>query len=73
MAIMVLIIVNAITLGLETDKAVMNAIGPILLVLDKLVLTIFAIEVFEGLANLLSRNDNLRGLKRGESHGVVNS
>ena len=45
MVIMGLIIVNAITLGLETDPGVMGKIGPVLIVLDKVVLTIFAIEV----------------------------
>ena len=40
-----LIIFNAITLGLETDKGIMQAIGPGLIFLDRLILGIFAIEV----------------------------
>ena len=44
-AIMVLIIINAITLGLETDAGVMQAIGPLLVFIDRLVLAIFTIEI----------------------------
>ncbi len=44
-AIMVLIIINAITLGLETDAGVMSAIGPVLGFIDKLVLVVFTIEL----------------------------
>ena len=43
--ILALIIVNAITLGLETSPWVMARIGPALLVLDKVVLAIFVVEV----------------------------
>jgi len=45
MAIMGLIIFNAITLGLETDAEIMNAIGPALHFFDHLVLGIFAVEL----------------------------
>jgi voltage-gated sodium channel len=43
--IMVLIIINAITLGLETSDAAMAAIGPVLLLLDKAILAIFVAEL----------------------------
>ena len=48
--ILALIIVNAITLGLETSPWVMDRIGPMLLVLDKVVLAIFVIEVVARIA-----------------------
>ncbi|MEM6666065.1 MAG: ion transporter [Pseudomonadota bacterium] len=44
-AIMALIIVNAITLGLETSKTAMDVAGPFLLGLDKAILAIFVAEV----------------------------
>ena len=43
--IIVLIIINAITLGLETEKAVMDAAGPVLVAIDRVVLAIFTLEV----------------------------
>ena len=45
MAIMAVIVVNAVTLGLETDRAVMQAFGPALILLDKIALTVFAAEL----------------------------
>ncbi|WP_370237617.1 ion transporter [Brevundimonas sp.] len=48
--ILALIILNAITLGLETSPWVMDRIGPMLLVLDKVVLAIFVIEVVARIA-----------------------
>ena len=48
--ILALIILNAITLGLETSAWVMDRIGPMLLVLDKVVLAIFVIEVVARIA-----------------------
>jgi voltage-gated sodium channel len=39
------IVFNAITLGLETSKSAMDAIGPVLLAIDAIVLTIFVIEL----------------------------
>ena len=48
--ILALIIVTAITLGLETSPWVMDRIGPMLLVLDKVVLAIFVIEVVARIA-----------------------
>ena len=48
--ILVLIILNAITLGLETSAWVMDRIGPVLLVLDKVVLAIFVVEVVARIA-----------------------
>ncbi|MEH6698179.1 MAG: ion transporter [Brevundimonas sp.] len=48
--ILVLIILNAITLGLETSAWVMDRIGPMLLVLDKVVLAIFVVEVVARIA-----------------------
>ena len=40
-----IIVLNAITLGLETSKTVANEIGSILHVFDKIVITIFVIEI----------------------------
>ena len=48
--ILVLIIINAITLGLETSPWVMARIGPVLQVLDKIVLAIFVVEVVARIA-----------------------
>ena len=44
-AITILIVINAITLGLETVPEAMSRFGPLLLVLDRIILTIFVIEV----------------------------
>jgi voltage-gated sodium channel len=43
--ILILIIMNAITLGLETNAAVMSCCGKFLIVLDKLFLMIFVMEI----------------------------
>ena len=43
--IIALIVANAITLGLETSPAVMNAAGPVLVALDHAMLTVFVIEI----------------------------
>jgi len=43
--ILALIILNAITLGLETSPLVMAQVGPVLLWLDKAVLAVFVVEV----------------------------
>lgn len=40
-----LIVVNAVTLGLETSQAVMERIGPLLLAFDRIVIAIFVIEI----------------------------
>ena len=40
-----LIIINAVTLGLETVPSVMTAVGPYLLALDKAILSVFVIEI----------------------------
>jgi voltage-gated sodium channel len=48
--ILVLIITNAITLGLETSPWVMARIGPALLWLDKIVLAVFVVEVLARIA-----------------------
>ncbi|MGY6709329.1 MAG: ion transporter [Rhizobiaceae bacterium] len=45
MAITVLIVINAITLGLETSAEAMAAFGPILLVIDRVILSIFVLEL----------------------------
>jgi voltage-gated sodium channel len=42
---MALIVVNAITLGLETSPAAMAAAGPLLTVVDGTILTIFVVEI----------------------------
>mgnify|MGYP000616251614 CR=1 FL=1 len=44
-AIMALIVLNAITLGLETSGRVMAAFGDVLMALDRLFLWIFTIEI----------------------------
>ena len=44
-AIIVLIVVNAVTLGLETSPEVMTAAGPVLVALDHAVLAIFVSEL----------------------------
>jgi voltage-gated sodium channel len=44
-AIIVLILINAVTLGLETSKPVMAAIGPVLLAIDKAILAVFVVEL----------------------------
>ncbi|MBB5515142.1 voltage-gated sodium channel [Rubricella aquisinus] len=43
--ILVVIVANAITLGLETSPAVMATVGGLLLTLDKIFLTIFVVEI----------------------------
>lgn len=43
--IITIIVINAITLGLETSPAVMAAIGPALLALDAVILAIFTVEI----------------------------
>lgn len=49
-AIMTLIVVNAITLALETSSSVMSAIGPALVAFDMLVLAVFVAELLAKLA-----------------------
>jgi len=44
-SIIFLIILNAITLGMETSTTIMDAIGPFLKALDALILTIFVLEL----------------------------
>ena len=44
-AIIVLIVVNAITLGLETSPAIMASAGPVLVALDHAVLAVFVAEL----------------------------
>ncbi len=43
--IIAVILFNAVILGLETSKPVMDAMGPIILALDKVCLTIFIVEI----------------------------
>ena len=43
--IIAVIVINAITLGLETEPTIMRAIGPVLMALDALILTIFVVEI----------------------------
>ena len=45
MTITALIVLNAITLGLETFPAVMERFGPLLLTLDRIFLAIFTVEI----------------------------
>jgi voltage-gated sodium channel len=48
--IMSLIVLNAFTLGIETSHAVMDRIGPFLNVLDRLILTVFVVEIVARIA-----------------------
>lgn len=43
--IVALIVLNAVTLGLETSPAVMAAVGPMLLRIDQLILSAFVLEI----------------------------
>jgi len=43
--ITIIILINAVTLGLETDKNMMSQYGDILMMLDKIALGIFAVEI----------------------------
>lgn len=43
--LLALILINAVTLGLETMPAVMAVAGPVILVLDKAILSIFVLEI----------------------------
>jgi voltage-gated sodium channel len=43
--VIALIVINAITLGLETSPAVMAAIGPALLTIDAAILAVFVLEI----------------------------
>ncbi|PSM17281.1 MULTISPECIES: ion transporter [Nitratireductor] len=45
LAITVLIVINAITLGLETSERAMNAAGPLLVVIDRAILAVFVAEL----------------------------
>ncbi|MAV88638.1 MAG: ion transporter [Rhodospirillaceae bacterium] len=49
--ITILIVLNAIALGLETNINIMNLIGKELIIFDKLVLSIFTIEIFIKIIN----------------------
>ncbi|MBY0422269.1 MAG: hypothetical protein K2Q06_08190, partial [Parvularculaceae bacterium] len=44
-AVTIVIILNAVTLGLETSKTAMAAAGPLLLALDKAFLAVFIAEI----------------------------
>lgn len=44
-AIVAVIIVNAITLGMETSSTLMTAAGPVIVMIDRVCLTIFVIEI----------------------------
>ncbi len=43
--IMSVIVINAITLGLETSSSVMERVGPLLIIIDRVVLTFFTLEL----------------------------
>ncbi len=43
--VIALIVVNAVTLGLETSKTVMDSFGPLLIALDKIILAVFVVEI----------------------------
>ncbi|MEQ9627477.1 MAG: ion transporter [Roseitalea porphyridii] len=44
-AIIVLIVINAVTLGMETSPVLMEAVGPVLLTIDRLILAVFVVEL----------------------------
>lgn len=44
-AITILIVINAITLGLETSPTVMAAVGPLLMAIDHVILGVFVVEI----------------------------
>lgn len=48
--IIALIILNAITLGMETSKWIMEDFGPIILAIDKAILAVFVVEIAARLA-----------------------
>ena len=50
--IMVLIIFNALTLGLDTSPSIRNSYGQVLSIIDQLVLSVFVLEI---LAKLLHK------------------
>jgi voltage-gated sodium channel len=50
-----LIVVNAITLGLETSDTVMSAVGPALEALDRFILSVFVLELVAKMAVYRSR------------------
>jgi voltage-gated sodium channel len=43
--LMVLILINAVTLGLETSPTVMAAVGPLLHAIDRAILAVFVVEI----------------------------
>jgi len=43
--IVIVIIINAITLGMETSKSIMAAVGPLLLWIDQIILAVFVVEL----------------------------
>lgn len=45
-AIVAVIVINAITLGMETSAVLMDFAGPVILLVDRICLTIFVIEIF---------------------------
>lgn len=48
--IMALIILNAVTLGLETSQSVMARVGPVLVTIDRIIIAIFVAEILARLA-----------------------
>jgi voltage-gated sodium channel len=48
--ILILILINAVTLGLETSPSVMERYGTVLLFLDKVILAVFVVEVVARIA-----------------------
>lgn len=54
-AITILIIINAVTLGIETSKAAMAAAGPMLMMIDKAILSVFVVELLAKLIVYRSR------------------
>ncbi|WP_372626988.1 ion transporter [Arsukibacterium sp.] len=44
-SLLALILLNAVLLGLETSNTIMQAVGPTLLLLDKIILAVFVLEI----------------------------
>jgi len=51
--ILVVILINAIVLGLETSDAVMSGFGPVILAIDAICLAIFVVEILAKLMGII--------------------
>ena len=58
-AIIVLIVINAVVLGLETSPSIMASYGPLLHILDQAILAVFVIEI-GATSNLFEEGHRIR-------------